>query len=318
LKLTKTLLSLLCSEESESLDSILPLLLKLANKMLTGSIKTIQDQFYNEFTRNKHAERLFERMHGVTDRNIFIYYHHTTRFAMNAVKKTNNLGAKIDLQAEILKFLKALCENHNTNLQLYMSSQSCSKNQYNMVSVTADYLYLLVKELKRMLEVNPGKDNPAEEMKIRKIRMATCYKHAILATRALSEFVQGPCQKNQDEISDTSFFALAEDILSLEFLFTDMLNKFRAELTNNYKLSKLKRECAILMLSLMEQRKSDNSLVTKMRLKVTEKKILENIAYVYFSFVKQTDGSLTEALLFPVFLIKNGTKNMKRKINQNL
>jgi len=97
-----------------------------------------------------------------------------------------------------------------------------------------------------------------------------------------------------------------------------MLNKFRAELTNNYKLSKLKRECAILMLSLMEQRKSDNSLVTKMRLKVTEKKILENIAYVYFSFVKQTDGSLTEALLFPVFLIKNGTKNMKRKINQNL
>ena len=300
LKLTKTLLKLLCAEESESLDSILPMLLKLANKMLTGSMRKIQDQFYNEFVRNHRSERLFERMHGAIGRNIFIYYRHFNRFATDSRKAIPGLGKRIDIQAEIMKFLKALCENHHSALQMYMADQKYSKSKYNMVAITAEYLNLLVKEINRMLDTSPGRENYEAEMAIRKTRMKMCYKHALLATRALSEFVQGPCTKNQDEISNTAFFGLAEDVLKLEFLFEDMLNRHRAELINNYNISELKKECAILLLSLMEQKDSNDPLVSKMRLKITEKSLLSNIYYVYFAFMKQTDGSFTEDLLFPV------------------
>ncbi len=294
------MLKLLCSEESESLDSILPLLLKLANKMLTGSMRKIQDQFYSEFVKNKHSERLFERMYGIIDRNIFIYHRHFSRFATDSRGRTPGLGKPIDVQAEIMCFLKALCENHHGNLQMYMADQRYAKRRYNMVAITAEYLNLLVREINRMLDTSPGKENYAAEMATRKIRMKMCYKHAILATKALSEFVQGPCKKNQDEISNTSFFGVAEDVLKLEFLFEDMLNKHRAELIDNYRISQLKKECAILLLSMMEQKDNSDPLVYKMRLKVTEKSLMSNIYYIYFAFMKQTDGSFTEDLLFPV------------------
>ena len=304
LKLTKTLLELMCSKESNELDFILPLLLRLANKLLTGPIKEIQDQFYAEFARNPHSERLFERMHSIIDRSIFIYHHHFNCFGMDETQ-TNKLGYKIDVQAEILKFLRALCEDHNSDLQSYMSSQEYSKNNYNMVVVLSDYLSLLIKEIQRMLENSPTKENYEREMSIRKIRMSNCYDHAILCMQALTEFVQGPSIKNQEEISNTTFFATAETILEIKYVFDERLAQFRSQLIDNFGISQLKKECAILLLSLMEQRKSDDPLVAKMRLRVTEKYVLYNIYYVYFAFIKHTDGALREDLLFLVLIVFN-------------
>ena len=56
LNLTKTLLTLLCSDESESLDAILPALLQLANSMLHARIKKIQDQFFKNFQRTENPK----------------------------------------------------------------------------------------------------------------------------------------------------------------------------------------------------------------------------------------------------------------------
>eukprot|EP00826_Nyctotherus_ovalis_P052685 TRINITY_DN6732_c0_g2_i1.p1 TRINITY_DN6732_c0_g2~~TRINITY_DN6732_c0_g2_i1.p1 ORF type:complete len:296 (+),score=71.92 TRINITY_DN6732_c0_g2_i1:65-952(+) len=250
LKLTKTLLELMCSKESNELDFILPLLLRLANKLLTGPIKEIQDQFYAEFARNPHSERLFERMHSIIDRGIFIYHHHFSRFGMDETK-TNKLGYKINLQAEILMFLRALCEDHNSDLQHYMSLQKFSNNNYNMVVVLNDYLYLLIKEIQRILGEGAEKENYEERMRIRKTRIGTCHEHAILCMKALIEFVQGPSVRNQDEISNTSFFTTAEGILEIEYVFEKSRIPSRALLIDNYSILQLKKECAVLLLSLI-------------------------------------------------------------------
>jgi len=60
MRLTKILLNLLCSDESESLDAVLPGLLRIANKMLNTSLKKVQDQFWKEFSSNRKSEKLFE------------------------------------------------------------------------------------------------------------------------------------------------------------------------------------------------------------------------------------------------------------------
>ncbi len=74
----------------------------------------------------------------------------------------------------------------------------------------------------------------------KKIRMKMSYKHAVLSLITLIECVQGPCKKNQNEISYTNFFAIAENIMELQFLFDDKIKEHQKELFSNYKISGLK------------------------------------------------------------------------------
>ena len=106
LMLTKTILTLLYSEELEQLNSIMPLLFRLANRMLIGAIPEIQNQFFNEFENNSKSERFFERMHSIISRNIFVYHNHPDKFAIDFDAPSKKIYGKIDSQSEILKFVK--------------------------------------------------------------------------------------------------------------------------------------------------------------------------------------------------------------------
>ncbi|MDR3549702.1 MAG: hypothetical protein P4M11_15760 [Candidatus Pacebacteria bacterium] len=298
LELTRTLLNLMCSEESERLNSTMPLILRLANRLLASAMSSIQNQFYEEFQANPKSERLFERMHGMISRNIFIYFRHSDKFALDYSDEGDGLLAKIDVQAEILKLLKSLCENHNSNLQCYMTDQKYSRNKYGMIAVIIDYLNVLVLEIRTTMEGKVGLVELSRESK--KIRMKMSYKHSVLAIKALIEFVQGPCHENQEEISNTSFYLIAEDILKLGFLFPDSIKEYQRDMLNNHQISKLKKLCAILLLSLMEQRSNEDPIVTKMQQCLTETSLTYNLNFVYFAFCKESDHNYTEELLFPV------------------
>ena len=166
LKLTKTLLTLLCSDESESLDAIFPVLLKLANNMLNSSIKKIQEQFYKEFESNKKSEKLFERMCTAISRNIFIYRWHPQMFAMQNSGKIFQTFNKIDVQREILIFIKSLCVNRNALLQGFMLEQKQYKNPYNMIILIVQYLETLVMEI---IVINERNQKNIDEENIEKI-----------------------------------------------------------------------------------------------------------------------------------------------------
>ena len=289
----------MCSEESERLNSTMPLILRLCNRLLTSAISGIQSQFYAEFQTNPKSERLFERMHGMISRNIFIYFRHSDKFALDFCG--DSTLAKIDVQAEILKLLKSLCENHHANLQTYMVDQKYSRTKYSMISVLIDYLNVLILEIKTTLEGKPRVTDLSKES--RKIRMKMSYKHSVLAMNALIEFVQGPCYTNQDEIARTSFYMIAEDVMKLPFLFTDSVKEHQRDLLDNHEISKLKKVCAILLLSLLEQRSCEDPIVTKMRQCVTETWLTYNVNFVYFAFSKESDLNYTEDLLFPVIIL---------------
>lgn len=298
LRLTKTIISLLYSEEFERLNSVMPLVFKLSNKMLIGALPEIQNQFFSEFETNPRSERLFERMYAVISRNIFVYHNHPDKFALHFAQPSRKIFGTIDSECEILKLLKLLCENHNENLQLYMNGKKLSKKNYSMIDIIVKYLSVLVEEIKTLLENENARNQLSKETRVLRMRMS--YKHAVQAMVALIEFVQGPCIKNQNEISYTNFFSIAQNILGLEFLFDNKGNEQQKELLSNYKISKLKMLCAVLLLSLMEQRSSTDSLVLKMRLSLSEEAIMYNLEFIYFAFIKDTDGNYTEDLLFVV------------------
>jgi hypothetical protein len=276
------------------------LFFKLANKMLTSAIKEIQDQFYNEFKANPQSERLFERMHAIISRNVFIYHRHNIKFAMDTVKDKSNSDRNIDPQALILKFLKSMCENHHEQLQCYMINQEFSRNQYNMVAVIISYLKVLVEVIKQTLEQTKKHEPLPEELEKDELRMKMSYKHAFLSIRALVEFVQGPCPDNQREIASATFFEIANYIVMLPFLFDDAASHEKRQLINNFQISQLKKECATLLLSLIEQQDATSSIVARMRQHITEEHLLSNLYYTYYAFMKESDGDYTEELLFEV------------------
>lgn len=319
--MTKTILSLLCSEESESLNSIMPLLLRLANKILTGTIVKIQKQFYTEFDINKRSARIFERAHAMISRNIFIFHRHHDRFAMDPQTNSSSIGTHIDVQAEVIKFLKALCEKHNTSLQLYIAEQKSSRRSYNMVSILVLYLDVLIKEITVLIKERLGIEKkvdrrPTYEDSLRiRTRMRSSCKHAILALKALNESVKGPCLLNQSIIADSQFFTIAESIMNIHFLFETNLDDKEATVFNNLTYCKIKNECASLMLNLMEQRNTEDSIIVMMKQTIPDTTLMSNIQYVYYAFTKETDSDFTEELLFPVFsrLIQNNRIKLRKK-----
>ena len=326
--MTKTVLGLLCSDESESLNSIMPLLLRLANKILTGTIAKIQNQFYAEFDVNKRSIRLFERMHAMISRNIFIFHRHHDRFAMDPKGDSSSIGVNIDVQAQVIKFLKALCEKHNTNLQLYMAEQKNSRRSYNMISILVLYLDVLIKEIILLIKERIGIEKkvdrrPLYEDSLRiRTRMKISCKHAILTLKALTESIQGPCLPNQSVIADSQFYAIAESVMNIHFLFETNLDDKEAKVFNNLIYCKLKSECATLMLNLMEQRNCEDTLIVMMKQSIPDTILMSNIQYVYYAFTKETDSDYTEELLFPVIsMIYISIRMMtikRKKINQAL
>lgn len=284
----------------------MPLLLRLANKILTGTLLKIQNQFYAEFDVNKRSVRLFERMYAMISRNIFIFHRHHDRFAMDPLGESSSMGGNIDIQAEVIKFLKALCEKHNTNLQLYIADQKNSRRSYNMIIVFVSYLDVLIKEIILLIRERLGIEKKIdrkplpEDAKRILTRMKTSCKHAILTLRVLNESIQGPCKENQQIIAESPFFGIAESILSIHFLFETNLDDKEMKVFNNLTYCKLKNECASLMLNLMEQREGEDTVIVMMKQTVPDAILLSNIQYVYYAFTKETESDYTEDLLFPV------------------
>ncbi|MDR3547180.1 MAG: hypothetical protein P4M11_02685 [Candidatus Pacebacteria bacterium] len=269
--------------------------------MLNSSIRKIQDQFYKEFESNRKSEKLFERMCTAINRNVFIYRWHPQMFAMRKNTKIFQTVAMIDIQKEILMFIKALCENHHEALQQFMLEQKNYKCQYNMVHLLVTYLATLVKEINAINE-RPDEDISTQDQTRIPKRKQLSYSHAILALRALSECMQGPCKCNQESIGDSNFLVIANEILTLRFGFGNRRSDHEGCHFTNYQLCKLKNECAILILSLLEQREVDDKIVINMRQCIKESTLVDNIKFVYYSFMLEKDANYSDELLFKVYL----------------
>ena len=265
-------------------------------------------KFYEEFQTNKCAIRLFERMYALINRNIFVYYRHHERFAEFAQIDPTFLridGKSIDVQEEVIKLIKAFCENHNRNLQLYMIEQKNLILSWNMLEILISYLDVLINEITQILmqKTHSNKQNrnlSPDQQKEEKAKIAYLHEHSILILRALSETCQGPCSENQEVISFSRFYGIAENIMNIRFVFMDTQNEGEKEASSNYMLTELKNECGILLLSLMEKRLSDDSLVSLMKQSIPETCLLYNLQFVYYAFTKEEGGDFTEELLFPV------------------
>eukprot|EP00347_Sterkiella_histriomuscorum_P006717 403351704 len=365
-------LDMMCSENNEQIDEIFPQLLYFSNRILDGAQNNIQDFFTDYLTKNEKSINLFERCYNLIEKEI----QHLRKHNKNQQDEINNNVKKIkekvpkaydkqiNVQKHILKFFKNLCENHNTKMQLLIGNQQNADKNFDMVSLTVNYLHALISN------INLSKRN---------------YSNAQNCCISLAEYVQGPCFVNQSRIKEANFYQLAIQILSIKPHLTDESNQkdgtsnqtqqnniaqqrrksmrvARAVSNKNFDLSfkdlqdtedqnqdsdfklsnfmiqKLKLNCTIILLSLLEQRPSDDPLLLSMKRSIPLELIKQNIMYEYFLFCKdynkflskenffrhvltQSDYEVKEELIIEVgfnlyFLLKRWAENKKTNDGQ--
>ena len=135
LKVTRMILQLICSKHSPLTDKLFPSLLALANNLLEDAPKHIQDEFYNYFINHKNSENLFEQMEKKIQKNIYKVTKNPERFM-----RTGTIGSEwIDIQLEILLFLKGLCEGHHSGHQYFLGEQKTNRTNYDMITILVEY-----------------------------------------------------------------------------------------------------------------------------------------------------------------------------------
>ena len=265
--------------------------------MLKCSVRKIQDQFHKELESNRNSEKLFDRMYTAINRNIFIYRWHSQMFGMSNKNEIFQTIAKIDIQKEILMFIRAMCERHHEGLQEFMLEQKHYKTQYNMIKLLVNYLETLVKEIK---VINDREPNMITDEDLNRIpaRKDLCYQHSKLALKALTETIQGGNRKNQEAIVDSGLLVIASGIFELNFVYEDSKKEYVDCYFSNNQLCKIKNECAVLLLGLLEQRYENDQIVIKMRQFIKEDTLLLNLSFVYYTFTLETNGHYDAEYLF--------------------
>jgi hypothetical protein len=166
-----------------------------------------------------------------------------------------------------------------------------------MIALLVRYLEILVNEIQSINDRSPKEVHP-NELDLITNKKTLCYFHSILAIKALKESVQGPCRKNQEAIGRSGFLVIANQILSLCFMYKKTNKEFYF---TNYQICKLKSECTNLLLSLLEQRGINDNIVIDMRQYLNEEVLLNNMIFVFYMFTLEKYENYQEDLLFTVY-----------------
>lgn len=270
--LTNVILTLFMDEQLPI--KIFHSLISLSNALLEGGNYRIQQEFYQYFLNYPRSEFFFNRLRTVIREKIEkILEKNYSRHSPNPIFKEHKSRIK-----KILRFLQLLCENHNSYLQNYLRVQEKSHNNYNMVAEVLDLLETLMKK----------------KIFIHFPIISQCFE-------TLTEFIQGPCFKNQEHIINSNFIEITEGLLSLnEYedshrIFKGLeLKTFVTEESKDYgdyyencyltgwMLAHLKLKCLITLISLFEGRK-DQLVSTRIVRSLNLQILIENIKYLYIN-----------------------------------
>lgn len=184
---TNVVLTLLCDPTIEI--ELFKTLINFAIQLLDGGNITVQAEFYKFFANFPNSEVFFERIHKlILDRIEIVANGPAPVYVKEPVYKDNH-----DMTKLILRLMQLFCENHNDKLQIYIRYQAHSRNSYDIIR---DVIFLL-DSLMRKMHLNYF------------LEISQCFD-------TLTEFIQGPCKENQENIIDGQFVEIASNLLALD------------------------------------------------------------------------------------------------------
>jgi hypothetical protein len=160
----------------------------------------IQNSFYKNFKQDTISnEGVFKYFHDLFTRKISNLLTNKT-FILRDKKKKNiendtffkfyieNLEQRLDTRA--LHFLQLLCEGHNMKLQNYLRFQEENRKSFDLVSIINQYFHALYLNLD-----------------------VQSFYSFIMCLDVMTEFTQGPCFENQDNLVQSTLLHTIIEII---------------------------------------------------------------------------------------------------------
>ncbi|KRX08878.1 MIR motif [Pseudocohnilembus persalinus] len=219
--LTTVVLNVIC--DTETMDSyIFQQLILLLNTLLQGGNINVQETIYKFFITNKKSEKFFQKIYTFILDEIQkieqISKQIKNRNRQNSMFSSQisslfssdpNLGQidqdedneekleeeekhHLELLQNILSFLQQSVEGHYLPLQKYFKEQTNSINNYDIIFAIIDLIRVFYYD-------------------------AAIQKYYSVLTQSLEtliEFVQGPCEQNQQAVSESKFLEIAHDLFT--------------------------------------------------------------------------------------------------------
>ena len=225
-----------CEGNKNHNEITFPIIIHFFNNVLEGGNTEVQKKFTQLFQTLPNSDNFFYHIKEYLNKDIF----------ENLKNSSNIVEPKIDMEnlniiKDLLRFLQLLAENHNITLQNYLRDQTSSSNRlsYNFVNILVEYLSMLLGKLSNIHE---------NSQEFTEYFINLYYERLLSLLDTICEFLQGPCEKNQEYLISTKIIESFDKILD-EIILYD----FNKEIKSVFSTSKKETENLVLSPNLGEE-----------------------------------------------------------------
>ena len=180
-------------------DNTFPIIIHFFNNVLEGGNTDVQKKFTQLFQSLPNSDNFFSHMNQFLNKDIFEYLKNNSSIVEPKIDNEN-----LNTIKDILRFLQLLAENHNIVLQNFLRDQTNNRLSYNFVNILVEYLSMLLGKLSNIYE---------NSQEFTEYFIDLYFERLLSLLDTICEFLQGPCQKNQEYLISTKIIESFDKIL---------------------------------------------------------------------------------------------------------
>ena len=180
-------------------DKTFPIIIHFFNNALEGGNIDVQKKFTQLFQSFSNSDNFFYHIYQFLNKDIFEFLKNDSKIVEPKIDMEN-----LNIIKDLLRFLQLLAENHNNILQNFLRDQTTNRLSYNFVNILVEYLSMLLGKLSNIIE----------NQEFSEYYINLYYERLLSLLDTICEFLQGPCQKNQEYLINTKIIESFDKILS--------------------------------------------------------------------------------------------------------
>ena len=181
-------------------DNTFPIIIHFFNNVLEGGNTEVQKKFTQLFQSLPNSDNFFFHIKEyLINKDIFENLKNSSSIVEPKTDMEN-----LNIIKDLLRFLQLLAENHNITLQNFLREQTTNRLSYNFVNILVEYLSMLLGKLSNIHENN---------QEFTEYFINLYFQRLLSLLDTICEFLQGPCQKNQEYLISTKIIESFDKIL---------------------------------------------------------------------------------------------------------
>ncbi|XP_061645502.1 ryanodine receptor 2-like isoform X2 [Phyllopteryx taeniolatus] len=243
------------SASKGAMGSMIAPTLKMGIAVLNGGNATVQQKML-DYLRERRDVGFFQSMAGlmqscsVLDLNAFERQNKAEGLGMATDERSvETVMPDEELTCDLFRFLQLLCEGHNSDFQNYLRTQTGNNTTVNMIISTVDYLLRIQESISDFYWYYSGKNAIDAQGQH---NFSKAIKVAKQVFNTLTEYIQGPCNGNQQSLAHSRLWDAVVGFLHVFAHMQMKLSQDSKQIELLKELMDLQKDMVVFLLSMLE------------------------------------------------------------------